>query len=186
MYKIINKIFDRLLRLPKFAVYIPLALSFIFSSIFNSMQAAAAASPLLGVNINIYVAVFVFGIVFWLLFEAVIAVYFYIIKSMMGPAEIQKNRTCMMNILRWLFIVLNLISGALRMLYFNYPLALMLIENVLIFSLNLGILILYYFFIRKKYIAPQLYPRSLMAFCAPYLLFLFLTMILNLSGAFLA
>lgn len=185
MYKFFDKLIDKLLRLPRFAVFLILAPSFIYGSIFGSMQLASYTAFLIGLNINIYVAVIVFGLLHWLVFELIAALYFRIVRSMMNSVEVYKNKPAMMNILRWFFIAANIIKGSLRLCYFNYPLAVTLMENVLIFALDLAILIIYYFYIRRKYIAPQLYPRSIAAFCAPYLLFMALSMVFGFTGGLL-
>jgi hypothetical protein len=177
IYSFFNRIADKLLKLPKFVVLIVLALSFIYANIFGSMRNAQGyLAPLIGTNINIYLAIFLFGIVSWGLFELITAIYFWIVRSVMGAIEIYKDKPAMVDILRWFFVVQNLIFGSVRLLYFTNPLAILLTENILIFALSLTALILYYFFIRKKYIAPQLYPRSVMAFCAPYLLYMAVTL----------
>ena len=183
MYAFFNKLIDRLLKLPKAVVLIVLALSFIYADIFQSMSAASNyLVPLFGRNVNNYLSVFLLGPIFWLLFELVALIYFFIVRSVLGAAEIQKNKPAMMNILRWFYIVLNIVIGSVRMLYFKYPLAVMFTENIFIFALTLATLILYYFFIRKKFIAPQLYPRSVMAFCMPYLVFQVATLVMNFTG----
>ena len=183
MYSFFNKLIDRLLKLPKAVMFVVLALTFIYANIFPSMSAAANyLVPLFGRNVNNYLSIFLLGPVFWLLFELIALVYFFIIRSMMGAAEIQKNKPAMMNILRWFYVALNIVTGSVRLLYYRYPLAVMMVENIVIFALTLTVLILYYFFVRKKYIAPQLYPRSVIAFCMPYLVFQAATLIMNLTG----
>ena len=189
VYKLIDKVITKLLRLPKAVVFLILAPSFIFSGMFTSGQSALAAASSIGIfaninmNFNLYTAFILFGLIGWLTFEVVVLIYFILIKNMMGASEVHKNKAEMVNILRWFFILRNIIFGCLRLLYFKYPLAVMLTENVVIFGLQIGLLVGYYFYIRKKYIAPQLYPRSVAAFCAPYLLYLFASMIMSFAGA---
>ena len=186
MYKFFDKVTDKLLKLPKAVVFIVLGLSFVYSGMFDSMQLASSVLVMLFGNINVYLSIFLFGIIYWLGFELFAALYFRIVKSMMGVTEIYKNKANMANILRWFFVLRNIVFGSVRLLYFKYPIIVLQAENVLIFALNLATLILYYFYIRKKYIPPQLYPRSVMAFCAPYLIYLIASMMMSgCSGALL-
>ena len=182
IYSFFNKIADKLLKLPRAVVLVVLALSFIYASIFGNMQIMSVdISSLLsmfGIK-HIWAGIFLCGLASWGLFELITLLYFLIIRSMMGPMEIYKNKPGMIDILRWFFIVRNIVSGSLRLLYFRHPLAILFTENILIFALSLAALILYYFFIRKKYIAPHLYPRSVMAFCAPYLVYLAVTLLVG-------
>ena len=179
MYKFINNLIDKLLKLPKAVVFIVLAASFIYANIFGSIPLLSSVITTLismtGIK-YIWVNAIIFGLLAWGLFELIAAVYFWIVKSMMGATEIYKNKPAMTDILRWFFIIRNIIFGSVRLLYFRYPLAVLTVENILLFALSLATLIIYYFVIRKKYIAPQLYPRSVMAFCAPYLVYLVVNM----------
>ena len=183
MYKFFNKLIDRLLKLPKAVVLVVLALSFIYADIFISMSAASNyLVPLFGRNVNRYLSVFLLGPVFWLLFELIALIYFMIVKSLMRDQEVYRNKPAMMNILRWFYAALNVVIGSVRLLYFKYPLAVMMTENILILALTLAALLSYFFFIRKKYIAPQLYPRFIVAFCAPYLVFQVATLVMSFTG----
>ncbi len=175
VYKFFNKIIDWLLRLPQAVILVLLPLSFVFSDIFSSMQIADTYASFFG-NINITAAVFIFGLLSWLVFELFAFVYFWLAKYLMISPEVMKNKRSMLIIMRWFFLIINIISGSVRTVYFNTPLAMMLIENVLIFTVEIGLLLLYYFYIRKKYVPPQLYPRSIVAFCAPYLIFIALNL----------
>ena len=182
MYKFFDKLIDKLLKLPKAVVFILLGLSFVYANVFDSMQLPTSVLIMLFGNINIYLSVFLVGLVYWLLFELFAALYFWVVKSMMSVTEVYKNKAAMTNILRWFFLVRNIVFGSIRLLYFRYPLAVLQTENILLFALELASLILFYFYVRKKYLPPQLYPRSVIAFCAPYLLFLIVTMMMNCSG----
>ena len=175
MYKFINNVIDKLLKLPKAVVFVLLAASFIYANIFGNIPVLSpfitALISMIGIK-YIWANAIIFGLLAWGLFELIAAVYFWIVKSMMGAAEIYKNKPAMAGILRWFFIIRNIIFGSVRLLYFRHPLAVLTVENILLFALSLATLIIYYFIIRKKYIEPQAYPRSLMAFCAPYLVYL--------------
>ena len=179
MYNFFNKLIDKLLKLPKAVVFIVLAASFIFANVFGYTQIISMTIPsvlsMFGIK-YIWVSIILSGLAAWGLFEAITAIYFWIIKSMMGSTEIYKNKPDMVKILRWFFVIRNIIFGCLRLLYFRYPLAVLTMENILIFTVSLAMLVLYYFFIRKKYISPQQYPRSIIAFCAPYLIYMAMSM----------
>ena len=182
MYKHINKATDWLLKLPKAVMFIILAGSFIFANIFGSTQLVSSSVSIFlsmfGIR-YIWVSIILSGLGAWGLFELITFIYFLIVKSMMRDMETHKNKSDMIAVLRWFYIVRNIIFGCLRLLYFRHPLAVLQTENILIFALSLAALILYYFFIRKKYISPQQYPRSLMAFCAPYLIYLVMNMVMG-------
>ena len=175
MFKFFEKIIDALLRLPQAVIIALLALSFVFANIFDSMQVAEVYFSTFG-SINNIVAVFVFGLAFWLIFELFAMIYFRLVKYMIVSSEVMKHKRNMLITLRWFYFVINLVSGAVRLLYFSNPLTMMLIENIVVFTVEIGMLTLFYFYVRKKYVPPQLYPRSIVAFCVPYLLFLLLNL----------
>lgn len=116
-----------------------------------------------------------YGLVTWLLFELLARLYFGYIGRHFSVQ--QKNRA--VNILRYYFILRNILYGAVALIFYKYPLMIMFSETVIKPVITLGCCALFFLYY-KRYVQKHLWGRTLTAMAMPLLGIYAILSILNI------
>lgn len=158
-------------RIPQAVIILVLIATFVFSGLYMAQDFFMILPLQPGVSgyfdgqiTNGFWLYLLYGTACWLLFELLMRIYFNYLSRQISILE--KNRV--FHILRYYFILRNILYGAVALIFYKYPLMIMFTETVIKPIITIGCCALFFMYF-KRYVPKHHLGRTLTAMAMPLL-----------------
>lgn len=162
-----------------------LAASFLLTAIFYTFSAYNGSFLFESANSamsNFWIYAVFLSLVFWLIFELVMRLYFFFVSTSIYVFTVPKKESY--NLFRLLYAIRNIVVGTFYLLVFKFPLILNFLSVIgLVF--NFAFLFAFFAVIKQKYLDALLAPFALKAFLRPFLIYQLILSVFSIGGLLL-
>lgn len=159
-----------------------LALSFVLIGVYYAFVTynGTHAFPTVAVaSSNFWTYVIFLAIVFWLVFELIMRLYFFFVSLSIYVFVVPKKES--FNLFRLFYAFRNFVVGAVYLLVFKFPLMFNFL-GVIAIAFDFVFLFLFFFVIKKKFLNDLLAPFALKAFIRPFLIYQIVVAVFTFGG----